>query len=68
MTKHAYSEKAYRDWLDTTYPRGITLDNGDFFRSAKEFQTKSNTTFRAFYNDWLDGLEKDGIETGVYLK
>ena len=68
MTKRAYSEKAYRDWLDTAYPRGITLDNGDFYRSALEFQKKSNTTFRTWYNDWLDMLEKDGIETGSYLK
>lgn len=68
MTKRAYSEKAFREHLDSIYPRGIELDNGDFYRSALEFQKKSNTTFRTWYNDWLDKLEKEGIETGVYLK
>ena len=65
MTKRTYSEKAFREYLDNIYPRGIEIHES-FYRSAKELQTKSNATFRTMYNDWLDYLEKDGIETGIY--
>jgi len=67
LTKRAYSEKAFRDYLDNLYPRGITIGES-FYRSAKEYEQKDNPSFRQDYNFWLDGLEKDGIDTGVYLK
>lgn len=66
MVKRQYSEKAFRDYLDTIFSKGITLDNGDWFKDAKTYQKKSNTTFRTDYNFWLDSLEKDGIKTGIY--
>jgi len=67
MTKRVYSEKVFREYLDSVLPRGITIGKS-FYRNAKEYEQKDNAFFRYDYNCWLDGLEKDGIETGIYSK
>ena len=64
--KKQFSEKAFRDYLDQSNPKGITLENGDFFKDAKTYQKKSNTTFRSEYNDWIESNEREGIKTGCY--
>lgn len=66
--KREFSQKAFREYLDGLHPKGILLENGDWFKDAKEYQKKSNTTFRTEYNDWLDFYEKEGYETGGYTK
>ena len=67
MTKEEYSEYAYKQMIDETW-----LDeNGEFeayghhYRGADDWEQSDNPAFREGYNAWLDGLEKDGIDTGV---
>lgn len=66
--KRQFSEKAYRDELDQQNPKGITIENGDWYKDAKDLQKRSNTTFRAMYNDWIEMHEREGGQnsTGAY--
>ena len=74
MTKEEYSEYAYKQMIDETW-----LDeNGEFevvgvgglfghhYRGADDWEQSDNSAFREGYNAWLDGLEKDGVDTGAY--
>ena len=63
--KKGFTEKAFREYLDQVNPKGIQSDH-EWFKDAKDYQKKSNTTFRTEYNDWLDMNEKDGFNTGSY--
>ena len=65
--KRQFSEKAYRDELDAENPRGIE-SFGTWYKDAKDFQKRSNTTFRTMYNDWIEMHEREGGQnsTGAY--
>lgn len=65
--KRQFSEKAYREYLDELNPKGIQLDEA-WYKDAKDLQTKSNTTFRTMYNDWIEMHEREGgyNSTGAY--
>ena len=53
--KSGYTEEDYGEYLESM---GMT--------EWKNLQHNDNDAFREGYNNWLDGLEKDGVNTGSY--
>jgi hypothetical protein len=65
--KKQFSEKAFREYLDQTNPRGIEISE-DWFKDAKDLQKHSNQTFRTIYNEWIETHERENgyNSTGCY--
>ena len=65
--KRNFSETAYRQYLDLTYPKGIQLEHA-WYKDAADLQKKSEATFRTMYNEWIEWHEREGgyNSTGCY--
>ena len=64
--KSGYTEEDYGEYLESVYEGGIIMSYGIPFRGWRDLEENDNPAFREGYNNWLDGLEKDGVNTGVY--
>lgn len=65
--KRQFSEKAFRDYLDSDNPKGIQRSS-KWFKDAKEYQKKDYTNFHMEYNDWIEMHERENgyNSTGCY--
>ena len=61
-----YSEDGYKQFLDSMLDdRGQLEVYGSYYNGADDLEQRDNVAFRTGYNDWIDGLQKDGIDTGA---
>jgi len=56
--KREFSEKAFREYLDSDNPRGIERGE-NWYKDAKDYQKKHYTDFHMEYNDWIEMHERE---------
>ena len=61
--KEEFSEDAYLSLINDSYEVPMEF-HGRFYNSAEEWKDHDPIAFREDYLNWIDGNEKDGIDTG----
>lgn len=61
--KEEFSENAYLQLINETNPVPMEF-HGRYYNSAEEWKEHDPVAFRESYMAWIDGNEKDGVDTG----
>jgi len=61
--KEEFSENAYLQLINETTPVPMEF-HGRYYNSAEEWKEHDPIAFRESYMAWIDGNEKDGVDTG----